>query len=531
MSLALAAQHLQAQGRGNDKHLVHMTTGELQSLQKLAEQHGGSLTINPKTGLPEAGFLSAVLPMAAGVVGSAIFGPEMLPLIAGGVGLADYAMTGSLMQGLMAGFGAYSGGKFGEDITAFGAPPPAEVPAPSITAPADVVSQATTQIPTQGIQLPALSQGQSVLDQSYLDTLKSAGTAQGIPTQALQTGNAQLTSMPNFGIQAAPAFGGPGLSTLGSGFQNVLAHPIDFLSQKGVGMDTAKALAPLALTAIGDIMKQTPAGTPVATTQKNPMNLKYNSPDFQGTFPTPPNPPYKPVYPNYVTNPYNPYAVSTSASGGLQAVKMAKGDLTNVLSGYQEMEEGLAGMKRPLMDLPTAGPGIYHDPEQGMDTATPLDRAHALWALASKHMPKKQAALMTQKQKAGLGSIPTQTAAEMQAEADAQAAKSIAQDSTPTSSKEGGLQNLGHYSDGGHLLKGPGDGVSDSIPATIGGKQPARLAEGEFVIPARIVSELGNGSTDAGAKRLYAMMDRIKAKRAKAKDIAADTKAYQYLPA
>jgi len=93
------------------------------------------------------------------------------------------------------------------------------------------------------------------------------------------------------------------------------------------------------------------------------------------------------------------------------------------------------------------------------------------------------------------------------------------------------MSNLGGYSDGGHLLKGPGDGVSDSIPATIGGKQPARLAEGEFVIPARIVSELGNGSTDAGAKRLYAMMDRIKAKRASTKNIAADTKAYKYLPA
>ena len=91
--------------------------------------------------------------------------------------------------------------------------------------------------------------------------------------------------------------------------------------------------------------------------------------------------------------------------------------------------------------------------------------------------------------------------------------------------------HLGSYSDGGRLLKGPGDGVSDGIPATIGGKQPARLADGEFVIPARIVSELGNGSTDAGAKRLYAMMDRIKHARKKSKDIAADTKAYKYLPA
>lgn len=78
-----------------------------------------------------------------------------------------------------------------------------------------------------------------------------------------------------------------------------------------------------------------------------------------------------------------------------------------------------------------------------------------------------------------------------------------------------GGSTLGGYSDGGRLLKGPGDGVSDSIPATIGNKQPARLADGEFVIPARIVSELGNGSTDAGARKLYQMMDRIQAARKK----------------
>ena len=95
----------------------------------------------------------------------------------------------------------------------------------------------------------------------------------------------------------------------------------------------------------------------------------------------------------------------------------------------------------------------------------------------------------------------------------------------------GGISNLGGYSDGGRLLRGPGDGVSDSIPASINNKQPARLADGEFVIPARIVSELGNGSTEAGARKLYAMMDRIQKSRRKAKNIAADTKADKQLPA
>ena len=95
----------------------------------------------------------------------------------------------------------------------------------------------------------------------------------------------------------------------------------------------------------------------------------------------------------------------------------------------------------------------------------------------------------------------------------------------------GGISSLGTYSDGGRMLKGPGDGVSDSIPATIGGHQKAALADGEFVIPARIVSEIGNGSSDAGARKLYAMMEKIQHARKKTvKNVAADTKAEQYLP-
>ena len=99
---------------------------------------------------------------------------------------------------------------------------------------------------------------------------------------------------------------------------------------------------------------------------------------------------------------------------------------------------------------------------------------------------------------------------------------------------KGGISDLGDYSDGGRLLKGPGDGVSDSIPAVIGKRQPARLADGEFVIPARIVSELGNGSTEAGARKLYAMMERIQATRKKSigkKKVAVNSKADKHLPA
>ena len=104
-----------------------------------------------------------------------------------------------------------------------------------------------------------------------------------------------------------------------------------------------------------------------------------------------------------------------------------------------------------------------------------------------------------------------------------------------TNYAQGGISNLGGYSDGGQLLRGPGDGVSDSIPAQIGQHQPARLAEGEFVVPARIVSELGNGSTDAGAKKLYHMLNRIQAGRAKSMGgknaYAKNTNADRYMPA
>jgi hypothetical protein len=99
---------------------------------------------------------------------------------------------------------------------------------------------------------------------------------------------------------------------------------------------------------------------------------------------------------------------------------------------------------------------------------------------------------------------------------------------------QGGISTLGSYSDGGQLLKGPGDGVSDDIPARIGARQPARLADGEFVVPARVVSELGNGSTDAGAKQLYAMMDRVQKNRKKTVGkgkVAVDSKSRKLLPA
>ena len=65
----------------------------------------------------------------------------------------------------------------------------------------------------------------------------------------------------------------------------------------------------------------------------------------------------------------------------------------------------------------------------------------------------------------------------------------------------------------GYYLGGPTDGMADLVPATIDGNQPAALSDGEFVIPADVVSHLGNGNSEAGAQQLYSMMDRVRTER------------------
>ena len=118
MSLQLAAQHLASRGRGPDTQLIHMAPQEVAGLHALAKAHGGELTTNPDTGLPEAGILSSILPMLIGGGLMALTGGAAAPLIAGmsnaaviglGTGAVTGLATGSLSKGLMAGLGAFGG--------------------------------------------------------------------------------------------------------------------------------------------------------------------------------------------------------------------------------------------------------------------------------------------------------------------------------------------------------------------------------------------------------------------------------------
>lgn len=544
MSLALAAKHLESQGRGKDTHLVHMTPNELKALNKLSLDHlGQPLSKNPKTGLPEAGFLDAIVPTVLGVAGAAMGIPT--PLLVGGIGLATYAITGDIGQGIMAGLGAWSGQQLGADIAKAGATTAQNAAhtggnaalevAENYINPALVTNAKTGAISSLspgvgGLANTTLGPGASIGNFTNAYSGANAGLSgtglkamdvvqQNTAAQAQNVADAIKTGSQS---QAAPWYTSEGFKAntgqFGRGWEAVKADPMKFVKENT--MDVASAASPLLFSAL-----EPPTYNPVTKEEENPFGLKRITKDFKGSFPTRPDPYYTATYPDYTARPYG------AADGGLMDVNAyAKGrkvDYSRAAKSAQDLESGIQmATRRPIVDLPTPDVGIYAD-EKKYANMDPYERALTMLKDIKGSSGISTRGLPNIKGTPSLGTISTDPAM-VEAELAEQAKRQIIQEA-----KRGGLMDghLGDYSDGGRLLKGPGDGVSDSIPATIGGKQAARLAEGEFVIPARIVSELGNGSTDAGAKRLYAMMDRIKAKRKKAKDIAADTKAYKLLPA
>jgi hypothetical protein len=139
--LVPAAKAVQSQGRNNDTMLVHMTPREVGGLQALAMQHGGSLTINPQTGLPEANFLESILPTLLGIGLSFIpgVGPMAAGMITGGI---ETVRTGDLGKGLLAGLGAYGGANLASGFGAAGGAGAAG--APTVTLPTGDVSLASS---------------------------------------------------------------------------------------------------------------------------------------------------------------------------------------------------------------------------------------------------------------------------------------------------------------------------------------------------------------------------------------------------
>lgn len=225
------------------------------------------------------------------------------------------------------------------------------------------------------------------------------------------------------------------------------------------------------------------------------------------------------------TNPYTGEPVGYAA-GGMPPRGM--GSIVNGRSPQQMSADMLSNSIRPAgMGQAfggSAGLGMFGDPRMGGNQGY---QGMGGWQDANGGM-SGLAAMM------GMGNLGRPKAAPVsRISPDFQAAQATPQVYTPHYA-EGGIAgySLGGYAAGGNprLLKGPGDGMSDNIPAVIGNKQPARLANNEFVIPADVVSHLGNGSTDAGAKHLYDMMDRVRKARTGRTKQSPAIKADKYLP-
>ena len=222
---------------------------------------------------------------------------------------------------------------------------------------------------------------------------------------------------------------------------------------------------------------------------------------------------------------FTPATTTTGTTGATTGTTGATGT-TGVIGATTGAATGLSGLQDPTGRGTVNVEGAYPIAPDWFNSQLGIQNLASIAAQKAAPLQGGLDFALPTKTTAPFGFDPTSaTPEQMQAELLRRAAleKNTTDSTTGTSVSSaigmayGGMTNynLGGYSDGGRLLKGPGDGVSDSIPATIGNRQPARLADGEFVVPARIVSELGNGSTDAGAKKLYAMMERVQRARNK----------------
>jgi hypothetical protein len=462
MSLELAAQHLASRGRKGDSMLVHMAPEEVSGLQALAMAAGGTLTLNPDTGLPEANFLKRLLPTLIGAGLSFI--PGVGPLMAAGlVGGGTALASGSLEKGLMAGLGAYGGAGLAGGLTAAAG---AGAAAPTaLTAPAGGLS----------------SIGGSSMNAAAANAMGGAGGV-GSSLAGLQTGVGGATAATSGGLGLAQ-----GATTgLNAGAQFGLSG-----APLGGTLGQAAALSPTALTP--------GASYALAPQALSPMT---QAPGMLSTM-------------GQGVNALGTEAGRTAFLGNAASKGVAA---TGVGGTSGLLKSGMAAalpMMQPDEMKPYEGGGANYeytyDPNTSSYTRVPVGTRDKMGKTPSYY--------------AVGGPIEEMSDRNQMETMMANGGQMFAR---------GGMSHLGDYSDGGRLLKGPGDGVSDSIPATIANKRPARLADGEFVVPARIVSELGNGSTEAGARKLYAMMDRVQKARGKTTGknrVAVNSRAEKLLPA
>lgn len=548
MGLHNTAHYLKSKGRGADTELVHMSKNEIKGLQQLAKATGGSLTVNPETGLVEAGLLEQVLPVVAAAAATYLTAGAAAPVLAtalegtalaGSAGILAGAGAGALIGGASSALqhgnvgtgmlygglgGALAGGMGAYDVPSpealAGATQQSATGAGAASSQADAVKSGLSYTPTEGygeaVRAPMTQQQFSDLS-AFTGTPQAPGTVPaGMPSPTIQSTPTPAEISQIRGITPTPGAAQPsmysGYGTMGKTL--TLAAP-------GIGAQMGAMTPPSSV----------PLSTSLDPYEQQLQGYKMSA-NYSPYVAPRPNPYYRAQYPTYAAeggimkmagggpveqmtqnmlggqgNMYpqsqqinTNFATPTQMPASAEIIRSDYDAKTNPYTGVM-----MAAGGQPEDYLPKGDAGKYVDTDASTKGLSALDATN----YRNKQLMKRFGVKMANMPKTGI--------------------KALGGDMSDTAA-QGGLSHLGGYSDGGRMLKGPGDGMSDSIPATIGNKQPARLADGEFVVPADVVSHLGNGSTDAGAKKLYGMMDKIRRARTGKKKQAPAVKADKYLP-
>ena len=514
------AEHVRSKGRGDDTMLVHMTPHEVGGLQALAMAHGGSLTINPETGLPEAGWLGKLLPTLLGVAGMAFGIPPIWMGALGAVG--GTAITGNLKEGLMAGLGAYGGaslagglglgqtlGHVGSDLHLAGSVARSVAPsiAPSIATPT-ISSLPHAPLLTAGTA-PVASTASPFLHAATPELL-AAPAKTGLAAVGQNFGNyarAGLNGLPSIVQKAAPTIAAMGAANSIAGALTPTAKPgekpideygytgpytVDRQEIGGATPTTPGALAQFDPTkaygtqrwfggatihdASGNVytpgMKTTPGGKPMTSIPAQPM---FNNPNLT---------------PEQLAMLTQQQQQPMFADGGQVGANQMVSQTQTIPQPAQQMMDGSYSMQvgQP-QQTPYMQPSGYGQPQQNNpvpDNSGGIKNLPGLASGGTLHM------------RSGSFVMPARETAEF-----------------GNGSSGAGQQVLARL--GGTPIHGPGDGVSDSIAAHIDGRQKARVARDEVHFSPEAVARLGGGNHKRGTQKLYALMDKAQKSRKSAK--------------
>jgi hypothetical protein len=459
-----------AYGRYGDNTMVHMNNDEVAGLASLAKSMGRELTTNPVTGYPEAFSLRDALPIIAGIGTTAMgLGPIGTGLVVGGT---TAATTGSLEQGLMSGLtaGALSG--IGGELS-------------------DVAAQQATQ------------QGANVTGQQMASDLASKGfTESQIMGRLAGTG----------------ATSELGRQTMGE----IAGQAVSDVAQTGA-IPYSSAANPMA----AQIGTQATANT--APSMGQTMFGRMTAP-AQGAYNIATGAPGAPTASEFLQANKGKIAAAGIGMSGEQQYK-AQAEMEGRKEEMDRQKAEKLGATQDIIrrNYANVGRALPMNPYTGrpvfatggivnlMDGGRPYDNPEFEVEYEAAMSDEPWYRSLPADVVEGIFGIKDPYV--MQKILDAKRAK--ARD-----------QGVDERAAGGYLEGGmTGDGMSDDIPAMIDGDTPAALSTNEFVVPADVVSHLGNGSSDAGAQQLYAMMDRIRKARTGSNEQAPQVNAKKYMPA